>query len=632
MRAETVGDDAPVEPREDLLDPGVVDARDDRAEDRGLSGEGDEGVADVVEAPVAVEVVRLDVRDHRQGRREGQERTVVLVGLGHEELAAAEPGAGSPEVEAAADDDGRVEPRLGQEKPGHRGGRRLAVGPGDGDPLAHPHQLAEELGPLDDRDLEAPRLGELGGVFRDGGRRDEEVVPVGVGRVVADRDPGAEAGEAAGRIALGAVAARDMVAEGEEDLGEARHAGAADADEVHAVGGAGDHARPPSAAMTSAGLIPTAPSPAASITRSATASAASGRASPAAAWPARTIFGGSKAKGAKLLRQPVARRLPLRDDDGGPRLGERHGVGVLVGAGGGCEGDEDRRAPGGRQLEDGGGAGTAEDEVGPGVAGRQVVDERLDGRGDVGQREGAVALGDGVPLLRAGLVEHLDPEVAEERVAEGGRHPLVQDVRPLAAADDEQAQPPRLRARRGDAEEFRADRVAGDGDARIPQARGGAGEGDRHGARHRSEEAIRPARHGILLVEHGRDPARPGGGDDRRRRVAADAEDRARREPAEKAVRGDDAAGHLEGPGDARPGALADEPPRRDELHRPAVGRRQLRLEPPLGADEGDRRPRHPVAQPSGHGEAGEDVPPGSPSGHDEAHRAIGHDSTHSWC
>ena len=97
--------------RDHLLDVRLVEAEHGRAVERHLVHEGEEGRADRVEVGVVVEVLGVDGGDHRDGRRELEERAVGLVGLGHEELALAEPRVGAEAVDAPAHHHGGIEAR-----------------------------------------------------------------------------------------------------------------------------------------------------------------------------------------------------------------------------------------------------------------------------------------------------------------------------------------------------------------------------------------------------------------------------------------------------------------------------------------------------------------------------------------
>ncbi len=101
-----------------------------------------------------IEMLRIDIRDHRDGREQQQERRVALVGLGHHEIAAAETDVGAGVANISADRDGGIEVRLFHDERDQAGRGRLAVSSGDRDAeLGHPQQLAEHLGSRDHRDF-----------------------------------------------------------------------------------------------------------------------------------------------------------------------------------------------------------------------------------------------------------------------------------------------------------------------------------------------------------------------------------------------------------------------------------------------------------------------------------------------
>ncbi len=147
----------------------------------------------------------------------------------------AELGVGPDRVQAAADDDRRVEAAGLEDEGRHGGRRRLAVRAGHGDAVLHPHQLGQHLGPRDDRDEARPGLLDLDVVLADGRRDDDDVGALEVLGPVADGDLGAQALEPPRGLVLLEVGAGDLVAEVEQDLGDAVHARAADADHVDVV-------------------------------------------------------------------------------------------------------------------------------------------------------------------------------------------------------------------------------------------------------------------------------------------------------------------------------------------------------------------------------------------------------------
>src|SRR3546814_8414064 len=85
--------------------------------------------SDVCSSDLAVEVqvLRVDVGDHGDGRRQLHEAAVRFVGLHHHPVAGAEPGVGADGVDDAAVDDRRVEAGCIQHRRHQRGGSGLAV-------------------------------------------------------------------------------------------------------------------------------------------------------------------------------------------------------------------------------------------------------------------------------------------------------------------------------------------------------------------------------------------------------------------------------------------------------------------------------------------------------------------------
>ena len=182
--------------------------------------------------PVGLHVVGVDIGHDRHDRQQVQERGVRFVGLHHDVVAAAQPGVGADAVEASADHEGRVQPGFGQHARHQAGGGCLAVGAGDRDALFQAHQFGQHQRARNHRDAFAPGFQHLGVVGVDSGGRDHRVGAVYVGRVVAGEDPDPQFAQAAQRGTGGKIGTRDGVAQVEQHLGDTRHAGAADADEV----------------------------------------------------------------------------------------------------------------------------------------------------------------------------------------------------------------------------------------------------------------------------------------------------------------------------------------------------------------------------------------------------------------
>ncbi len=236
--ALAVGDVPALHVGEERLHPGVVVAEDGEAVERDPVHEVEEPAPERLRRLPVIEVLRVDVRDDGDGRRDAQERAVGLVRLDDHVVALPELRVRPEGVHLPADHRGGIEAGVGEEVRRHRGGGGLPVRAGDGDAVLEPHELGEHLGPGDDRDLAPPRLHHLGVVAPDRRGDDDDVHLGEVLGGVAPGDATAERGEAPGDVGLLEVGAGDGVAEVEEHLGDAAHADAADPDEVD-LGGPG---------------------------------------------------------------------------------------------------------------------------------------------------------------------------------------------------------------------------------------------------------------------------------------------------------------------------------------------------------------------------------------------------------
>ncbi len=229
---DPVGDRAAADARRQAHQARVVGAEDDEAVERHPLGELDERGLEAGHRAVVIEVLLVQVRDHGDRRRQAHERAVGLVGLGDEELAVAQAGVGLERVDAAADDDRRVEPALEQDRADHRGRRGLAVRAADGDAVLHAHQLGQHVGARDDRQAARDRGAQLGVVRLHRARVDDDLRALDVALVVAGEDAPARGDQAVGDLGRPQVRARHLVAHGEQHLGEAAHPRAPDPDEV----------------------------------------------------------------------------------------------------------------------------------------------------------------------------------------------------------------------------------------------------------------------------------------------------------------------------------------------------------------------------------------------------------------
>ncbi len=107
------------------------------------------------------------------------------------------------------------------------------MGAGDGDRLLEPHQLGQHLRPPHHRQEPRARRLKLGIVALDRRGDDDHPRLAEVGGVVADGDGDALVAQTLDIGVVGQVRPLHAVAEVDQHLGDAAHADAPDADEVH---------------------------------------------------------------------------------------------------------------------------------------------------------------------------------------------------------------------------------------------------------------------------------------------------------------------------------------------------------------------------------------------------------------
>ncbi len=207
--------------------------------DHGEAIEGDvldevaEALPHRVEVAPVVEVLGVDVGDHRDGGLQAQEGAVGFVGLHHDPVALADLGVGAVGVDDPAVDHRGVQVPGVEQGGDHRGGGGLAVGAAHRDRELQTHQLGQHLGAPHQGDAPLARARELGIVRLDRGRIDHRRDALDIAAVVADEHLGAQGLQPVG-IGRGAgVGSLNLVADAQHDLGDAAHPDAADAGEVH---------------------------------------------------------------------------------------------------------------------------------------------------------------------------------------------------------------------------------------------------------------------------------------------------------------------------------------------------------------------------------------------------------------
>ena len=431
LRAHAVGDDAPVlDPADQRLHLRMVDAHHGEAVEGHVLDELAEGVADPVEAAVVVEMLGVDVGDQRHVDRQPDEGAVGLVGLDHHPVGRAHPRIGAVGVDDAAIDHGRVEAAGIEQRRDHRGGRRLAVRAGDGDRLLEPHQLAEHLGAAHHR--QEPLAGELqlGIVALDRRGDDDDLGVAEIGRVVADRHRHAEPAQALDVGVLGDVGALHPVAEIDQHLGDAAHADAADADEMHRS----DVSRHLHAVASPLNGF-------AFGDRLDEVGEPVGGVGPADQQRRRGRIGEPVGMGdqlGKVAGEPVRVHVALFDHPAAPGPRQHLGIGLLVL----IERMGKRHHDGGpaddAEFGDGRGAGAADDEMRRGDPRRHVVEERAELGFDAEPR---IGVAHAVDVLRTALLRDAEqaPHLCRQR-RDRRRHEVGHEARALAAAEDQKTE------------------------------------------------------------------------------------------------------------------------------------------------------------------------------------------------
>ena len=106
---------------------------------------------------------------------------------------------------------------------------------GNGDAVFEAHQLGQHLRPLDDRHMPLARGCNFRVVFADGGAGNNHLCAFGVLSAVSFKDGCAQPRQTLGHGRKLEVGAGNLVSEREQNLGDAAHADAANADKMNAL-------------------------------------------------------------------------------------------------------------------------------------------------------------------------------------------------------------------------------------------------------------------------------------------------------------------------------------------------------------------------------------------------------------
>ena len=146
LRSEAVAENVPWHFGSQRGDFGVVDAQHRQPVERQPVQEFGERHAHALEiAAVILQMVGVDIGDHRDLRIQAQEAAVAFVCFGDQPVAAAEPRVGADRQQLPADHEGGIHAAFREHAGDQRGRRGLAVGAGHRDPALEAHQLRQHF-------------------------------------------------------------------------------------------------------------------------------------------------------------------------------------------------------------------------------------------------------------------------------------------------------------------------------------------------------------------------------------------------------------------------------------------------------------------------------------------------------
>ena len=212
----------------------VIDAQHGHTEERQVVKKFQERFLQPVEtALIGVQVVPIDIGHHRDDRLQQQERSIGLVGLGHQVASLAQSGIGAKSVDQPADDKGRIHPGAGQQAGDQRGGGGLAVRAGYRDAGPEAHQFAEHFGTRHHRYATRACRQQLRIVRGDRAGAHHHVGMFDQCRIVADRNAYADLAQMIEHHRVVEIRSADIEAQIGQHFGDTAHPGAADAYEMN---------------------------------------------------------------------------------------------------------------------------------------------------------------------------------------------------------------------------------------------------------------------------------------------------------------------------------------------------------------------------------------------------------------
>jgi hypothetical protein len=139
----------------------MVDAQHRETVERHILDKALEGIAHIFKGAVEIQVIGISLVTTATVAGQTQEGAVAFIGLHHHPFARAQPGIGAIGIDDAAIDHGGVHAARIQQRGDQGGGGGLAIGAGDGDAGAQPHDLGQHFGAPHQRKRQRARRIEL---------------------------------------------------------------------------------------------------------------------------------------------------------------------------------------------------------------------------------------------------------------------------------------------------------------------------------------------------------------------------------------------------------------------------------------------------------------------------------------
>ncbi len=140
------------QPREETLDIWVIEAENGQSEKWNLVQKREEGLFDLVDPFIIVEMLWIDVGHHRKSGHQLEEGAIALIGFGYQKFSLPKPGIASDAVQSPSDHNRGVETTGRQNRGNERSGGGLSMSPCNGNSNFHPHQFCQHLRPGNDGD------------------------------------------------------------------------------------------------------------------------------------------------------------------------------------------------------------------------------------------------------------------------------------------------------------------------------------------------------------------------------------------------------------------------------------------------------------------------------------------------